>query len=279
MLAKTDFKEKHLLVGGLALLSTIFLCYSQILFEMAKRWTVDPNYSHGFLIPLLSGYLIWTKRDAFSLSAIDPELKGLPIFMFGLLLLVLGKAGTIDFVMRFSFLMVLVGLSLFLLGTNIIKAALFPLCYLVFMIPLPSVLYNDLTFRLKLLTSILSTRILSLIGIHAFREGNIIHLNQTSLQVIDACSGLHSLISLLALAVLFAYLTQKSIWKRLSLILLTIPITIFSNSCRLTVTAILVDHIGPQATEGFFHILTGIIMFVIALLLLVSCGAFIKRFR
>jgi exosortase len=279
MLAKTDFKEKHLLVGGLALLSTIFLCYSQILFEMAKRWTVDPNYSHGFLIPLLSGYLIWTKRDAFSLSAIDPELKGLPIFMFGLLLLVLGKAGTIDFVMRFSFLMVLVGLSLFLLGTNIIKAALFPLCYLVFMIPLPSVLYNDLTFRLKLLTSILSTRILSLIGIHAFREGNIIHLNQTSLQVIDACSGLRSLISLLALAVLFAYLTQKSIWKRLSLILLTIPITIFSNSCRLTVTAILVDHIGPQATEGFFHILTGIIMFVIALLLLVSCGAFIKRFR
>jgi exosortase len=279
MLAKTDFKEKHLLVGGLALLSTIFLCYSQILFEMAKRWTVDPNYSHGFLIPLLSGYLIWTKRDAFSLSAIDPELKGLPIFMFGLLLLVLGKAGTIDFVMRFSFLMVLVGLSLFLLGTNIIKAALFPLCYLVFMIPLPSVLYNDLTFRLKLLTSILSTRILSLIGIHAFREGNIIHLNQTSLQVIDACSGLRSLISLLALAVLFAYLTQKSIWKRLSLILLTIPITIFSNSCRLTVTAILVDHIGPQATEGFFHILTGIIMFVIALVLLVSCGAFIKRFR
>jgi len=199
--------------------------------------------------------------------------------MLGLFLLVFGKAGTIDFVMRFSFLMVLVGLSLFLLGTNIIKSALFPLSYLVFMIPLPSVLYNDLTFRLKLLASILSTKLLALIGIHAFREGNIIHLNQTSLQVIDACSGLRSLISLLALAVLFAYFTQKSIWKRLSLVLLTIPITIFSNSCRLTVTAILVDHIGPQATEGFFHIFTGIIMFVIALVLLVLCGTILQRFR
>ena len=279
MLTKTDLKEKHLIFGSAVLLSTIFLCYGQILFEMAKRWTVDPNYSHGFLIPLLSGYLIWRKKDAFSLSAIDPELKGLPIFMFGLLLLVLGKAGNIDFVMRFSFLMVLVGLSLFLLGTNITKSALFPLSYLVFMIPLPSVLYNDLTFRLKLLASILSTKLLALIGIHAFREGNIIHLNQTSLQVIDACSGLRSLISLLALAVLFAYFTQKSIWKRLSLVLLTIPITIFSNSCRLTVTAILVDHIGPQATEGFFHIFTGIIMFVIALVLLVLCGTILQRFR
>jgi len=147
------------------------------------------------------------------------------------------------------------------------------------MIPLPSVFYNDLTFRLKLLASIISSKLLALIGMAVFREGNIIHLNKTSLQVIDACSGLRSLISLLALAVLFAYFTQKSIWKRLSLVLLTIPITIFSNSCRLTVTAILVDRIGPQATEGFFHILTGIIMFVIALVLLMLCGTILKRFR
>ncbi len=266
-------------MGGLALLATIFLCYGQILFEMAKRWTVDPNYSHGFLIPLLSGYLLWRKKDAFSLSAINPELKGLPILVLGLFLMVLGKAGTIDFAMLFSFLMVLLGLIVFLLGTNITKSVLFPLSYLIFMIPLPSVFYNDLTFRLKLLASIIATKLLALIGMAVFREGNIIHLNETSLQVIDACSGLRSLISLLALAVLFAYFTQKSIWKRLSLVLLTIPITIFSNSCRLTVTAILVDHIGPQATEGFFHILTGIIMFVIALVLLMLCGTILKRFR
>ena len=266
-------------MGGLALLATIFLCYGQIFFETAKRWTVDPNYSHGFLIPLLSGYLLWRKKDVFNLSAINPELKGLPLLMLGLFLMVLGKVGTIYFVMLFSFLIVLMGLSLFLLGTNITKSALFPISYLIFMIPLPSVFYNDLTFRLKLLASIISTKLLALIGIPVFREGNIIHLNGTSLQVIDACSGLRSLISLLALAVLFAYFIQTSTWKRLSLVLLTIPITIFSNSCRLAVTAILVDHIGPHATEGFPHIFTGIIMFFIAIVLLVSSWAIIKRLR
>jgi exosortase len=279
VLIETDLRNKHLLVGGLALLTTIFLCYGQILFKMAKRWTVDPNYSHGFLIPFLSGYLLWRKKDAFSLSAINPELKGLPVLMLGLFLMVLAKAGTIDFVMLLSFLMVLMGLSLFLLGTNITKSALFLISYLIFMIPLPTVLYNDLTFRLTLLASIISTKLVALMGFPAFREGSIIHLSNTSLQVIEACSGLRSLIALLALAVLFAYFTQTSTWKRLSLVLLTIPITIFSNSCRLTVTAILVEKIGPQATEGFFHIFTGIIMFVIALVLLMLCGTILNRFR
>jgi exosortase len=145
------------------------------------------------------------------------------------------------------------------------------------MIPLPGILHSDLALRLKLLTSKFSTQILSLIGIPAFREGNIIHLNQTSLQIIDACSGLRSLISLLALAVLFAYFTQKSIWSRLLLVLSTIPIAIFSNTFRLTVTAILVDHFGPKALEGFYHIFTGMMNFAVALTLLVLCGSLIKR--
>jgi len=279
MLVKTNLKEKHLIFGGAVLLLAVFLGYNQILLDMVEQWSVDPNYSHGFIIPVLSGYLIWRKKDVFSLSSIDPDLKGLPVLMLGLFLLAVGKVGSVNLLMRFSLLVVLLGLLLFLLGTKITRSVLFPISYLVFMIPLPSVLYNDLTFRLKLLTTIFSSRILSLIGIHAFREGNIIHLNQTSLQVIDACSGLRSLISLLALAVLFAYFTQKSIWKRLSLVLLTIPIAIFSNSCRLTVTAILVDHFGPKATEGLFHIFTGMIMFAVALTLLVLCGSVIRRIR
>ncbi len=277
-MVKTDLKEKHLILGGVVLLSTVFLCYGQVLLEMVKRWSNSPDYSHGFIIPLISGYLIWRKRDAFSLSTVDPGLNGLPVLMLGLFLLVIGKVSSVSLA-SFSFLIVLLGLLLFLLGTNITKSLLFPISYLAFMLPLPWVLYDDLTFRLRLLTSIFSTKILGLIGIPAFREGNIIHLNQTSLQVIDACSGLRSLISLLALAVLFAYFTQKSIWKRLSLVLLTIPIAIFSNSCRLTVTAILVDHFGPKATEGLFHIFTGMIMFAVALTLLVLCGSVIKRIR
>ena len=279
MLVKTDLKEKHLIFVGAVLFLLVFLGYGQIILEMVEQWSIDPDYSHGFIIPILSGYLIWRKKDDLGLSAIDPELRGLPVLVLGLLLLMAGKAGAGNFVMRFSLLVVLLGLVMFLLGANITRSLLFPISYLVFMIPLPSVLYSDFTFRLKLLTSVFSTRILSLMGIDAFREGNIIHINQTSLQVIDACSGLRSLISLLALAVLFAYFTQKSMWKRLSLVLLTIPIAIFSNSCRLTATAILVDHFGPKATEGLFHIFTGMIMFAIALTLLVLCGFVIKRIR
>ena len=277
MSVKADLKEKHLILGGLVLLTTVFLCYHQTLLLMVKQWSTNPGYSHGFIIPFLSGYLIWRKKDDFSLSAVDPELKGLSVLMVGLFLLVLGKAGAGNFALRCSFLIVLLGLILFLLGTNIAKALLFPISYLFFMIPLPGILHSDLALRLKLLTSTFSTQILSLIGIPAFREGNIIHLNQISLQVIDACSGLRSLISLLALAVLFAHFTQKSIWNRFFLVLSTIPIAIFSNTCRLTVTAILVDHFGPKATEGFFHIFTGIINFAVALTLLVLCRSLIKR--
>lgn len=279
VLAKTDLKEKQVLVGGLALISTVLICYGEILFELAKQWTTNPNYSHGFVIPILSGYLIWEKKDTLRLSAVDPALLGLPVLTLGLLLLVFGKAASIFFAMSLSFLIVLLSLLLFVLGTDITKSCLFPLSYLLFMIPLPYGLYIRLTFRLKILTSIISTKILNLMGIPASREGNIIHFAQTSLQVVDACSGLRSFMSLLALAVIFAYFTQRSIWDRVFLVLLTIPIAIFSNSCRLTVTAILLDRFGPKATVGFFHTFSGMIMFAIAFSFLVFCGFILKRIR
>jgi len=276
MLVKTDLKEKHLIFGSAVLLSTVLLCYGQILVDMVEGWRTDSYYSHGFIIPFLSGYLIWRRKDAFSLSSIDPELKGLPVLMLGLFLLIVGKVGSVDFAMGLSFLIVVLGLSLFLLGIKITQAVLFPISYLVFMIPLPYVLYNDLSFRLRHLSTIFSTTILSVMGIPAFLEGNIINFNQTSLQVINDCSGIHSLISLLTLAVFFAYLTQKSILQRLSLVLLTIPIAIFSNSCRVAIIAILLDSFGPK---GFSHMPIGMVIFAVALALIVFCGSVIKRIR
>ena len=278
-LANTNLKAKHLVAGGLALICTIILCYAEILFDMAVQWINDPNYSHGFLIPVFSGYLIWKNKNKFSLSDIRPASKGLFVLVFGLLLLIVGKAGSEFFTMRFSFVVVLFGLFLFVMGTEFTKKILFPMGFLVFMIPLPYVIYNDISFPLRLLTVTFSTEILSLLGISLTRDGNIIHLSQTSLHVIDACSGLRSIMTLSALAVLFAYLTQKSIWRKLLLVLMAIPIAVIANTVRITGTAIVADHWGPGLTGGFFHNLSGGVTFTLAFVLLAASSFMLKGKR
>lgn len=261
------------------MICAILLCYAEILFEMAQQWVFDPNYSHGFLIPIISGYLIWRNKNAFNLSDIRPTVKGLFILVFGLLLLIIGKAGSEFFTMRVSFIVVLFGLLLFTMGTEITKKNLFPICFLVFMIPLPYVLYNDISLPLRLLTVSFSTKFLSLIGIPFVREGNIIHLTQTSLHVIDACSGLRSIISLLALAVLFAHLTQNATWRKLLLAFLAIPIAVISNFLRITATAVTVHLHGPKLAEGVLHNLSGVFSFAVAFILLFVCSIILKKTR
>jgi len=279
VLAVTDLKAKHLIVGGLALICTIILCYAEILFKMAQQWFNDPNYSHGLLIPVISGYLIWKNKNTFNLSDIRPTPKGLSVLVFGLLLLIIGKASGEFFTMRFSFIIVILGLLLFTMGVDITKKIIFPISFLIFMIPLPYVLYNDIALPLRLLTVTFSTKILSLLGISFVRQGNIIHLTQTSLHIIDACSGLRSIMSLSALAVLFAYFTQNSIWRKLLLALLAIPIAVIANTFRITGTAIVVNRWGPDLTEGIFHNLSGVVSFALAFILLIICGFMLKGKR
>jgi exosortase len=274
---ETELKAKHLIGGSLALICVILLCYAGILFKMAQQWAFDPNYSHGFLIPILSGYFVWRNKNAFNLSDIRPTIKGLALLVFGLLLLVIGKAGSEFFVMRVSFIVVLFGLLLFIMGTEITKKFLFPTGFLIFMIPLPYVFYNDISLPLKLLTVSFSTKFLSLIGIPFIREGNIIHLAQTSLHVIDACSGLRSIISLLAFAVLFAHLTQNITWRKFFLAFMAIPIAVISNFFRITATAVTVHFHGPKLAEGILHNLSGVVSFAVAFILLFVCSVILKK--
>jgi len=278
-LARTDLKAKHFIAGGLALICAIILCYAEILFDMAVQWLNDPNYSHGLLIPVFSGCLIWKNKNTFSLLEIRPTSKGLFLLVIGLLLLIIGKAGSEFFTMRLSFVVVLFGLLLFVMGTEVTKKILFPIGFLVFMIPLPYVIYNDISFPLRLLTVTFSSEILSLLGISLTRDGNIIRLSQTSLHVIDACSGLRSIMTLSALAVLFAYLTQKSIWRKLLLFLMAIPIAVITNTVRITGTAIVADRWGPELTGEFFHNLSGGVSFTLAFVLLAACSFMLKGKR
>ena len=202
---------------------------------------------------------------------------GIGLIVFGILLLFLGNLATEFFTMRFSMLVVLGGIVLFLLGKEFSKRLLFPIAFLIFMIPIPSVLMDRITFPMQLFASSVAARSLYLIGIPVLREGNIIQLANTSLEVAEACSGIRSLISLLALSVVFAYFSQKTTLKRVLLVLSTFPIAIIANAARVTGTGILANYYGDRVAQGFFHGFSGWILFVVAFVCLFLVGAVLSR--
>src|SRR3990172_10760983 len=181
--------------------------------------------------------------------------------------------------MRFSMLVVLGGIILFLLGKNFWKTLAFPLAFLIFMIPLPSILMDRITFPMQLFASKVAAGSLYLMGIPVLREGNIIQLANTSLEVAEACSGIRSLISLFALSVIFAYFGQKEMWKRVILVVSTFPIAIIANAVRVSGTGILAYHYGENVAQGFFHGFSGWILFVIAFACLFGVGTLLSKIR
>ena len=237
--------------------------------EMVSDWYNDPNYSHGFLIPFISGYLLWQDRGEISLTEVKPSTWGIVVLILGLIVYLTGNLSGELFTMNFSMLVVLAGAILFTYGSDRFKAVLFPFSYLIFMIPLPYILYDAVAFPLKLLVSKISVDTLTMMGILVLREGNIINLADTTLEVADACSGIRSIISLLAISTILAYMTQKGWIKRIVLTLLAVPIAIVVNSIRVIGTGILAENYGPQVAEGFFHEFAGLLIFGVAIVLLV----------
>lgn len=236
--------------------------------EMVNDWYNDENYSHGFLIPVISGYFLWQRKDSIKAVSISPSNSGIFLLLLGLGFYLVGFLSGEQFTMRFSMLVVLAGALFFTYGRRRFNAISFPFFYLLFMIPLPYLLYDSIAFPLKLFVSRLSVKFLSLIGVLVLREGNIIHLPDITLEVADACSGIRSIVSLLALSTAIAYLTQKGWIKRLMLIVSAVPIAVFVNSVRVIVTGILADKYGAVAAEGFFHEFAGLLIFGVAILML-----------
>ena len=268
---------KKLLILELAVTTILILIlYYPILKTLVSDWNNDPNYSHGFLIPFISGYIIWERRKQLKKTTPEPCNWGLLILLAGLVVLILGTIGSELFTKRFSLLIVLGGTILFLSGKQAVKHLFFPLSFLLFMIPLPYILYDAIAFPLKLLASKIAGGALLLLNIPVFREGNIIHLASTTLEVADACSGIRSLVSLIALGVLFAHISQNALWKKIVLILSTVPIAIVANVCRVAGTGILAHHWSPEIATGFFHTFSGWLIFVVAFVLLFGVGAILR---
>ncbi len=256
----------------IALIALVVLVYHEVLIKLVLDWWKDPNYSHGFVVPVVSLYLLWRKGDR--LARINrtkrPSLPGLPLMAAGLAMLVAGHAGAELYLQRVSLLVVMAGMVLLFFGREMLKSVSPALAFLVFMIPIPYMLYDSIAFPLKLFTSCCAAMSLTLLHIPVLREGNLVHLANTTLEVADACSGIRSLISLFAIGSVVACVMLRKNWKRALIILLVIPITVFANAVRVVVTGVLAHFYGSRVAESFFHEYAGLVIYLVSLLMLLS---------
>ena len=264
-------------VLALSVTALLAALYYQIVYRLGMQWYADPDYSHGFLVPLLSGYFVWERREKLRALPIAPSPWGIVLLGGGLLMLVIGSAGAELYTQRTSIIVVIAGLVLLILGRKFLRVLLFPIAFLFFMVPLPTVIVNAVAFPLQLFAAKTATFCLYNFGIPVLREGNVIVLAGTTLEVAEACSGIRSLQALLALGTVYAYFTQHVMWKRWTLVLLSIPIAIAANAFRVTGTGVLTHYWGVEAAQGFYHTFEGWLIFVVAFALLLGFGLLLSR--
>lgn len=250
--------------------------YGSTILHLVGQWWHDPNFSHGFFVPLFSAYVLWQNRERLAKIVPQPSWTGLVIVALGLGVLIIGQLGAELFLARFSLLFVLAGMIVFFLGWNYFWAVLFPWAFLILMIPIPTIVFNQITFPLQMQASKVAASVLPLFGVPILREGNIIHLPAMSLEVAEACSGIRSLMSLTTLAIIYGYLMERRLWVQWVLSLASVPIAIAANSVRIIGTGLLVQYWDPDKAEGYFHASWGWIIFVISLLLLYGLHRLIR---
>jgi len=256
---------KGLVVSGL-----VAALYGPVLTQMVVQWWQDPDYGHGFVVPLFVGYVVYQRRHKLRQVPLEPSNLGFPVMLGAIVLFLAGALGAELFVSRSSLLFLFGGMILFFAGWKLLRALAFPLVFLVLMIPLPALIYNQVTFPLQFLASRLASNSLELVGIPVLREGNVLVLPNYSLEVVEACSGIRSLMSLIALAVAYGYFVEKRLWARITLVVLMVPIAVASNALRVVGAGVVTYFWGPRYAEGFFHFFQGWLIFVSA----VACMLF-----
>jgi exosortase len=257
----------------------LVLLYAPVLEALALQWWTDPDYGHGFLVPLCSAYLLWRMRKRLSNMKVQPANWGLPVMVAAICLLLLGSLGAELFSSRFSLLVLLSGMIVFLAGWRALRTVAFPLGFLSFMIPIPVILYNQITFPLQLLASRLATFWLGLFRVPVLRDGNVLVMSNYSLEVVEACSGIRSLMTLFALAVAYGYLAERRLWARMLLAILVVPIAIVTNAIRIMLAGMLAHRFGPATAEGFLHEFSGWLIFLAALALLLGMHSIMRLFE
>jgi exosortase len=256
-----------LVVTSLLLLS-FGLLYRDVLVKLVHDWLHDDNYSHGVLIVPIALYFAWERRERLLAAPAKPSVLGLIVIIGSILLLMAGTLGAELFLARVSILGIVVGSVLFILGWEHLRILFLPIAFLVLMIPIPAIIFNQIAFPLQLLASRFGEATLRALNIPVLREGNVITLASTQLEVAEACSGIRSLISLLTLGIVYGYFVSSSVAVRTVLALATIPVAILANGLRVAGTGIAAHYYGPSAAEGFFHTFSGWLVFVVSFAML-----------
>jgi exosortase len=244
------------------------LLYRHVIAKLVHDWGTDDNYSHGFLIVPVALYLAWERREKLADAVPRPSATGLVAVVLSVVVLAAGVLGSELFLTRVSMLGVLAGAVLFVYGWQHLRVLAFPLGFLLLMIPIPSIVFNEIAFPLQLLASRFGEAVLTLAGVPVLREGNVITLSNTTLEVAEACSGIRSLISLLTLAIVYGYLVDRRSWARVALALASVPVAIVANGIRVAGTGIAAHFFGAEAAQGFFHEFSGWLVFIVAFVML-----------
>ncbi len=290
---------------GLAIGFAIAFAYATVMAKLVRDWWNDENYSHGLLIPIIIGYILWTQRDKLARVPVNSSLFwGGAAILFALFALWAGVAGAELYTQRLSLILLLAGIAVYFWGFRLLQMLLVPLALLFLAIPIPAIVFNKIAFPLQLFASRCAVWSMSMLGIPVLRQGNIIELKPLNsfdtkkLEVVEACSGIRSLMTLVTLAVVFAYFTHtpppddatrprtrfgwlKSYWFWRSLIIVAsaVPIAILTNAFRVSGTGVLAHYYGTAVADGFFHSFSGWAIYIVAFILLFGIGMILDRFK
>jgi len=252
-------------VGTVAWLAVAAVLYGPLFPKLVADWGTDAMYSHGFLVIPIAAWLVWRGRDAWRSVPARPANSGLFILLLGVATLVAGTLGAELFLTRVSLIPVVAGTIAYVYGWRRLRVVAFPLVFLIFMIPLPTIVFDRVAVSLQLAASTLGERLLQAANVPVFRDGNLLRLAGGTLDVNDACSGIRSIVALVMTTALVGHLAETGPSRRIALIAASVPLAIVLNGARVAVTGLTVTQFGMAAAEGIVHTLTGWLVFVGAL--------------
>jgi exosortase len=239
--------------------------YADVVPGLVRQWAADSDYSHGFFVAPLAAFFVWERRASLAGLPLRPHLAGIALLGLSLCVYIAGRYGSELFLTRASMIGVVAGLVLFIAGWAHLKALAFPIAFLLLMIPLPAIVFNQVAFPLQMVASQIGEVVISASGVPVLREGNVLLLPGRALEVAEACSGIRSLMSLFVLAVVLGYFTEHRTGPRIVIAIAAVPIAVVANAARVAGTGLASYWISPAAAEGFFHSFSGWLMFVVAL--------------
>lgn len=242
----------------------IALTYADVFASLVRQWSNDDNYSHGFLVLPLAAYFAWERRGALARAAVRPSAAGALIVVASLATYLAGVLGAELFLTRVSLVGVLAGTVVLMFGWRHVRILALPLAFLLLMIPLPAIVFNQITFPLQLVASQLGESVIAAAGVPVLREGNVLHLPTRPLELVEACSGIRSLMSLVMLAIVLAYFRESRTGRRAVIIAAAVPLAILTNAARVAGTGLASEWVSPAAADGFFHTFSGWLTFALA---------------